>query len=204
MAISRNNKAEIHAAIGASGSGKTTWVMSELQRLKPKRLMIWDTKGEFAREGYAQPVTRLQDVVSLVTGQKAFKVAFQPWGDDKRMHALFDIFCMAAFQAKNLVLVAEELSDVTLPSRAVAGWRRCTSQGRSEGITIYGLTQRPASVDKHFFGNCSTIRCGRLNYAQDVAVMANALRVEKLKIEAIRSHQWIRRDLFSGKLEFGG
>lgn len=203
MAVNRSNKAEIHAAIGAAGSGKTTFVMQEVKRLKPTRLIVWDTKGEFADEGYAEPVTRLQDLVSEVLKAKSFRLAYQPWGDDKRMQSMFDVFCSTGFEAKNLVLVAEELADVTTPSRAVTGWRRCTTQGRAYGIQIYGLTQRPASVDKAFFGNCSTIRCGRLNYAADVATMANALRLTRPEIEALTGHQWVRRDLYSGAITRG-
>jgi hypothetical protein len=140
-------QAEIHAAIGASGSGKTHFVMQELKRHKPKRLVVWDTKEEFAGAGLAEPVTRMQDLIHAILTRKTFRLAYMPWGDDKRMQGMFDTLCQAVFEAKNLTLIAEELADTTTASRAVTGWRRCTTQGRAYGIHIYGLTQRPASVE---------------------------------------------------------
>lgn len=203
MASNQSLQAEIHAAIGASGSGKTYWVQSEIKRLKPKRLIVWDTKGEFADAGLARPVSRLQDLAQIIMTEKSFRLSYEPWGDDKRMQSMFDVFCLAAFQAKNLTMIAEELADTTTASRAVTGWRRCTTQGRAYGLHIYGLTQRPASVDKAFFGNCSTIRCGRLNYANDVAVMANSLRVSRAEVEALAGHAWIRRNMYTGEVTRG-
>lgn len=204
--MSRARAAAVHAVIGASGSGKTSHVMAELRRLKPKRLLVWDTKGEFAAEGYAAPVESLSAVVAaVVAAGKAggFALAFRPRGDDKQMRRAFDVFCGIAFAAKNLTLVAEELADVTTASHAVAGWRRASSQGRTEGLTIYGLSQQPASVDKHFFGNASSVRTGRLNFASHVRAMANVLGVSGDEITNLSPLEWIARDMNTGELSRG-
>lgn len=202
---SRTNSAAIHCVLGASGSGKTSHVMQELRRTKPKRLLIWDTKGEFAREGYGLAVESLGDVVARVAGAKAgaFALAFRPRGDEKQMKAQFSIFCKLAFAAKNLTLVAEELSDVTTASYAVEGWRKVSSQGRTEGVTIYGLSQHPASIDKHFAGNASTVRTGRLNEASHIRKVANVLRIKPDEIVALLPLEWIQRDMNTGALTRG-
>lgn len=201
--MSKSNQslqAEIHAAIGASGSGKTHYVMQEIKRHRPKRLVVWDTKEEFAAAGLAEPVARIQDMITTIATGKHFRLAYMPWGDDKRMQGMFDTLCSSVFYAKKLTLIAEELADTTTASRAVTGWRRCTTQGRAYGIHIYGLTQRPASVDKSFFGNCSSIRCGRLNYEADVRAMANALRVPKKLVESLMEMDWIKKDMNTAEL----
>ena len=82
--ISRNQQANIVAVLGASGSGKTSYVMQRLKREKPKRLIIWDTKGEFSREGYATPVYTLAEAVKAMQN-KAFRVAYIPRGDAATM-----------------------------------------------------------------------------------------------------------------------
>lgn len=164
-ASNRANKASIHAVIGASGSGKTTHVMDCIKRGKPSRLLIWDTKREFAREGYATPVHKISEVVAAVKQAGArgkFAIAFQPSGDTAKMKKDFSKLCFIAFYAKNVWLIAEELAEVTLAGWAPEGWRKVTTQGRTEGVTIYGLSQSPAWIDKYFFGNCSSIRTGRL------------------------------------------
>lgn len=204
--ISRANSASVEVVLGAAGSGKTSYVMGELRRIKPARLMVWDTKGEFAAEGYAAPVETLGEVVKIVAGAGkagAFAIAYRPRGDDKQMRAQFDIFCRLAYEAKRLTLVAEELSDVTMAAWAPAGWRKASSQGRTEGLTIYGLSQHPASIDKHFFGNASKVRTGRLNFAAHVRTVANILQVPQDEIIALAPLDWIERDLNTGAMSRG-
>lgn len=196
--ISRSNAAAVYCVLGATGTGKTSWVMDELRRHHPRRLMVWDTKGEFAKEGYAHPVKNLGELVKLMAAAgKAgtFKLAYRPRGDDAQMRSQFDLFCSLAWASKRLTLVAEELADVTLPNFACAGWRRVTSQGRTEGLTIYGLSQRPAAIDKHFFSNASFVRSSRLNFAGDIKVVSNVLR---MPVDNLKGFEWISRDMSTG------
>ena len=206
MSSNRRNKASIECVLGASGSGKTSYVMQELRRKKPKRLLIWDTKGEFAREKYAAPVASLVDLVAQVSAAGkagSFALAFKASGDGKQMRAQFDLLCKVAFAAKSLTLVAEELADVTTASHAVEGWRKVSSQGRTEGVSIYGLSQHPASIDKHFFGNASTVRSGRLNFESHVKAVANVMGVSADEVRAMLPLQWIQKDMNSGALSRG-
>lgn len=195
--MSRNRQAEVIAVLGASGSGKTSYVMQELKRLNPARLVVWDTKGEFAREGYAVAVQSISEAIRRMRSPE-FRIAFQPSGDADKMKRDFALLTEACFFAKNLVLVAEELSDVTQPQHAAAGWRKCTSQGRTEGLTIYGLSQHPANLDKHFFGNCSKVRTGRLNFEAHLRTIANCLGVDKKQIANLRPLEYIERDMVAG------
>lgn len=202
----RANKAAIFCVLGASGSGKTSYVMQELKRTKPKRVMVWDTKGEFSREGYALEVNSLGEVARLmidagVSGKVA--IAYRPHGDEKALKRQFNLFCLIAFAAKNLTLVAEELADVTTANHTVEGWRKVSSQGRTEGITVYGLSQHPASIDKHFFGNASYVRTGRLNYVSHVKAVANVMGVSADGIRAMLPLEWMARDMNTGKITSG-
>lgn len=191
----RANKASIHAVIGASGSGKTTHVMQEIQRLKPSRLLIWDTKGEFAREGYARPVYKITELIAEIKKagpSGAFAMAFQPSGDRAKFKRDFSRLCLAGFHAKNVWLIAEELAEVSEASSATEGWRKATTQGRSEGMTIYGLSQSPAWIDKFFFGNCSSIRTGRVVEPEHVKKMALVLGVQYDEIVTLEDLHFIQ------------
>lgn len=207
----RANKASIHAVIGASGSGKTSHVMQCIKRGKPGRLLVWDSKGEFAREGYAQPVRSISEVSKalLAAGARGrFALAYQPGGDADKMKQDFSRFCLLAFHAKNCWVIAEELAEVTGPNWAPEGWRKATTQGRSEGLTIYGLSQSPAWIDKYFFGNCSTIRTGRVVFDAHVKTMAGVLGVPGDEIRGMADLEFIHlqispRNLTKGKINFG-
>lgn len=194
----RANKASIHAVIGATGSGKTTHVMQCIKRGKPSRLLIWDSKGEFAREGYAQPVHKISDLTKAILKAGAsgsFKLAFRPKGSRTDKKQLFSEVCDLAFYAKNCWLIAEELAEVTEAGSAPEGWRKATTQGRSEGLTIYGMSQSPAWIDKFFFGNCSTIRTGRVIQDSHVKTMAGVLGVPREEIRSLQDLEFIHLNI---------
>lgn len=209
-ASNRANKASIHAVIGATGSGKTSHVMQCIKRAKPQRLIIWDTKGEFAREGYAQPVTKISQVADILLKAKEtgrVKIAFQPSGNVEMMKRDFSRLCYLAMSFKNCWFIAEELAEVTTAGAAPAGWRKLTTQGRSEGVTIYGLSQSPAWVDKFFWGNCTSIRTGRLTFAAHVKTMAEVMGVDKQEISDLPDLHYIHmttspKVLTRGKITF--
>jgi hypothetical protein len=149
--------------------------MQCVRRGRPGRLIVWDTKGEFAKEGYAHPVSTIGEVTRALLKAGAagrFRLAFQPSGDTNKMKRDFSRLCLLAFHAKNCWLIAEELAEVTQAGWAPEGWRKATTQGRSEGLTIYGLSQAPAWIDKYFFGNCTSIRTGRLVEPEHAKKMA--------------------------------
>lgn len=198
--------ADVVAVIGASGSGKTSFVMAEIKRRKPKRLLIWDTKGEFARENYGVAVDNLTGLMAALRAAGSagrFAICYRPRGDSADMKNQFNIFCMAAFYSKNILIVAEELSDVTTASHAPEGWRKVTTQGRTEGLSIYGLSQSPAQIDKNFFGNCSKVRTGRLNYESHIKALANCMSVTNDEIKNLLPGAYIERDMNTGSIKKG-
>lgn len=187
----QHNAANINAAMGATGSGKSLFVKAELKRLKPARLMVWDFKREYGE--YGKLAASLSDVVSMARCAH-FKIIFQPSYDTRTAKNQFDIFCRVAFAAKRLVLIAEELAFVTNPGYAPQGWRMVTLAGRSEALTVYGTSQRPTGIDKDFFSNCTRIRTGRLNYAPDIKTMADVLLTTREAVAALLPLQYIERD----------
>lgn len=198
------NTAHIAAVIGASGSGKSTFIKQTIRRAKPARLLLWDPQGEYAEFG--TPVRTLAELHAALTAAGArgkFALVFIPSGDPKAMVKQFDMFCLLAYHAGNLTLICEELADVTQAGFAPSGWSIATRKGRHNGLRIYGASQRPASIDKHFFGNATVIRTGRLNFAADIKVMANVLQVPEEDIRALLPLEWVERDMQNGKITRG-
>lgn len=203
---SRARKAAIHAVVGATGSGKTSTVVAAIKKEKPGRLLVWDTKGEFAREGHAKPVYSLAEVYRLIRAAGArgrFAIAYQPVGDTKQLQRDFSRFCLLAFHAKNCWVVAEELSDTTQAGWSPEGWKRLVTQGRTEGVTVWGLSQSPALVDKTFFTNCTTVQTGRLNSRNHAKVLADVLAAPPDDIMALEDGAFIRITFSPRKIERG-
>lgn len=200
--MSTKNKAAIIAVLGASGSGKSTFVKRALAAAKPKRLLIWDPMREY-QEG--REAMRLADLADMIeAGRKGgFALTFRPAAQDNVRARQFDVFCGLALAAGNLTLVVEELRFVTTPSRAPLRWAEVTMTGRHRGLKVIGTSQRPASIDKDFLGNATLIHTGRLVYPEDVRAVAKAMRASESDIEALQPLDWIEADMQTGKKASG-
>lgn len=196
------NKAEIYAYIGSSGSGKSAAIKQHLEEFKFDRLIIWDPLQEYQDHG--QVFTSLAECMrAALTEEKItrekFAVVYQPpRSDQKTKQKAFSSLCDLAMFAGDVALVIEELGMVTSPSFAPIGWKEACSTGRHKGLTIIAASQRPANVDKDFFGNCTLIQCGRLNYENDIRVMSNVLGVMPQQIKAMKPLEFVARDMGSG------
>ncbi len=192
------NKAVIVAVMGASGSGKSTFIKQQIRKGRPDRLIVFDPMGEYGEFGTS--VNTLQSVAETVKGKK-FSLAFRP--DAGKAMQQFDLLCKLAYTAGDCWLVVDELAIVTKPGWAPPGWADCSMRGRHKGMTVIGASQRPASIDKHFFGNASLVRTGRLNFSADIRTLANVLHVEGADIGQLKPLEFIQRDMQTGQIQRG-
>jgi hypothetical protein len=207
--MDNSNKPELRAYVGATGSGKGVSVREWLRAAKASRLLIWDPLGEYA--DFVKTRTAKLGDVARAAQAKTFAIAFYP-GPDVRTYAdKFAMFCRIAFAAGNLVLMVEELADVTSPSFAPMAWKQCTKKGRHAGLRIVAATQRPADIDKHFLGGCTYIRCFTLRFPEDRKAMAGAMSVPVADLAELMTVEeggstvlnWIERDFRTGKTTRG-
>ena len=97
-----------------------------------------------------------------------------------------------------------ELSLVTKPGWSPPRWRMISTEGRHHGIASIGTSQRPALIDKTYFGGATTIRCGALQTKGDKATMADAMDIDVADIRALRPGQWIVKEVYSGQVTHEG
>lgn len=194
------HNAEIVAVIGASGSGKSSWLKTSF--LKPaarrRRLLVWDFKREYSTAGLVD--ASHDNMAGMVEAVKAgrFALAFTPDFEPKRRARQFDRFCRLAYALGDLVMVVEELSFVTTASYAPPSWSMVTCTGRHEGLTVVGTSQRPAQVDKNFFGNCTLVHSHRLQDRNDVGVMSSVLDCPPGDLRDLPKFHYIEREMETG------
>lgn len=195
--MSNARESEIVFVAGMTGTGKTQWLV---QRIKNrKRLMIWSPKepvDNYAKRfgGHLVKTTLECRNVIKAAGKGPVVVVFAPPGSRKQDEMLFSVFCDIAMDARNMCVVVDELHTVTRPSWAPPGWSKLNLMGRGFGASVYGLSQRPASVDKDFFGNCSMHHSGRLGYDDDAKVMAKLLGVPPVDLLTLPDMHYIERE----------
>lgn len=201
MAGVRNEaqKAKIIALMGASGTGKTFYLKKMLSDENPKRLIIIDPLDAF--EEFAKKVDSISSI-EQETRKKYFKIRYVP-KKDKPLIIQMDAIARIAFETGNLWFVIEELNKYTKANMASPNWADCSLRGRQFGLTIIGLSQRPAGVDKDFFGNCSFVRSGRIISTGDARAIADVLGVKKDDITGLKEYEYIQRNMFTGEITRG-
>lgn len=207
--MDNSNKPNLRLYCGATGSGKGVSLREYMRALRAPRMLVWDPLGEYS-DLVTVTTSKLADVARLAAN-KAFKVAYYPGPDARTYDEKFALFCRIAFAAGNLVMLVEELADVTSPAHAPMAWRQCTKKGRHAGLQIVAATQRPADIDKHFLGGCTYIRCFTQRFPADRKAMAGAMSIPVADIEALHTIEqgnvtvlnWIERDFRTGKTTRG-
>lgn len=204
--MSNANRAEIVFVAGMTGTGKTQWLLQRIA--KRKRLMIWSPKepiDNYAGRFRGHLVRSALECHRIVkgAGKGPVCVVFSPTGERKKDELLFSVFCDIAMDARDMCVVVDELHTVTRPSWAPPGWSKLNLMGRGFGTSVYGISQRPASVDKDFFGNCSMHHSGRLGFDNDAKVMANLLGVPPGELLALPDMHYIEREPRAGAAKRG-
>lgn len=190
---------------GASRSGKTVYTSRQVKA--QRRAFAWDPEAQWCElPGWRKVTTRAQ---LLEAAQKpgAQRIAYVAGGDLK---AEFDYWAQCVMYAGRyvapLACIAEELADVTTPSKAPGNWGILLRRGLKRGIDIYAISQRWAEADKTAMGNASAYVCFSLR-GEDIEYMARKTRIPVQDLEALQKLEWIKVDPVSkaterGKLKF--
>jgi DNA helicase HerA-like ATPase len=163
MAINPNEDLENnHAlAIGKSGSGKTWFIKNHpLVKKRGSRVVFWDPYESHDCH-YSKSLTEFgRNFAGAIKSGKGFKIglAVNPSIES------FENFCrmvwVAADGNKKLIVVVEELADVSKPSKATEFWGQLTRVGRKYGLIVIPATQRPQEIDKTVFTQVSRVWVG--------------------------------------------
>lgn len=193
--------------LGTTGCGKTTELKKRLAKKKRSRTFIWSPKEPldnyaalYAGSVVVRKASEVLDLLAKAGKRGSFHIVFQPTLDQGRDMALFDVVCKMLLAAGNLTFVVDELHSVTQPGNAPHGWRKINFMGRGYGIEVFGLSQRPASVDKAFMGALSFIHVGRLPHPPDQKSCAEVLGVDRAEVAALSGYQAIQKDMQTGKI----
>jgi len=175
--------------------------------------MVFDPKREYV---CGRRVTNSGELLQLVTAAGragGLSVAFVPSTDKKIRDQQFEFFCRLAIgdydrdersktYGGNLTLVCDELHLVTRAGWAPASWGAVTLMGRTEGLSVVGISQRPSALDKDFFYQATTYRTHMLN-GDDVITVAKDTGIPKEKIRALRAFEYLERDAGKNELKTG-
>lgn len=204
-----SNAAKVIAIMGSTGCGKSHFLRSMLAKRRRKRTLIWSPKEAIDNYAALYPgsvvLTKAGDVLQALraAGKGEVHIVFRPRLNRKLDEQQFGAVCKMAMLARDITFIGEELHTVTKPSWAPDGWSELIMMGRGYGVEVFGLSQRPASMDKDFFSNISMIHTGRLAFEDDAKTVAKTLRVGVADVLNLTGYQWLERDILTGKVSRG-
>lgn len=190
---------------GASRSGKTAWVKKRVAR--SRRVWAWDPEAQWCELRGWVKVTSRTELLKWAKRAGPQKVAFVAGGDIKKE---FDFWAYCVFCVGRDVgavdAIAEELADVTTPSKAPGNWGILLRRGLKRGINIYAISQRWAEADKTAIGNASEYVCFSMG-GDDIDYMAKKTRIPVPELEALKELEFIiidrlNKNISRGKLRF--
>lgn len=205
--MSNTLEAKFNAIIGATGCGKTHELKKQLAKPARRRTLVWSPKEVI--DNYAalykgsvivRTAAEVGKVLQAAGARGEFHLVFVPTLNRKRDEALFSVVCKMAMAAKNLTLIVDELHSVTTATHAPDGWVLVNFMGRGFGVEVFGLSQRPASVDKAFMASLSSIYCGRLPHPPDQKTMSEILGVDVSEVANLSGYESIQRNMLTKKI----
>lgn len=182
---------------GASRTGKTAWVMSQVDG---PRVIVWDPEDQWSRlPGYKRVINRQQLLnLTVYHAELPGRLAFVAGGD---LEKAFQYWANCAFYWGRFggpcTVVAEEIADVTTPGKAPGRWGVLIRRGLKRGIDIYAISQRWAESDKTAIGNASQFVIFRPTPA-DVAYVAKKTGADPAQLQQLRGHQHLTLDNSTG------
>lgn len=187
---------------GASRTGKTAFTVQQVK--DRKRIIAWDPEDQFSTMPGWKRITTRRELFRAIESPNAAKLAYVAGGN---IAEEFDFWAASAFfwgrYYGGCVAIAEELADVTTPSKAPGNWGILLRRGLKRGITIFAISQRWSEADKTAFGNASEYVCFRLSSGMDVDYMAKRTRIKSEQIAALQNLQYVRMDAQTGEISAG-
>ena len=171
---------------GGTGSGKTTWVRKCKTLSGAKIQLLWDPDRSHYAVHLASKPQFLRGVRDGIRSGKPVRLALSVDATEDNFQWFCNVVWAACCASRPMVVVVEELAEVTQPGKAKGAWQTLLNRGRKYGVRIVAISQRPQEIDKTTLTQCSTKVTGALDRHVDRQVMARELSTTPEKIEELR------------------
>lgn len=157
-------------AFGHTGSGKTLFTCWALLRLPLSPTIIYDTKNEdkFLSLPKAKVVGSLKEIDTTLEDGETDYIVFRPPARELSDPAALDEYLMYHYENfPRVTCYVDELVSFHRNGRAGPGLVAILTRGRSEGITFFGASQRPAWISLYLLTEAQHLYVFRLNHEKD-------------------------------------
>lgn len=192
----------LYVIAGASRSGKTAWTKRAIGRAR--RVFAWDPEDQWAQLAGWRKVTTRAALLAEAQAPGPRRVAYVAGGS---LAAEFDFWAGCVMYAGRYVEacdgIAEELADVTTPSKAPGNWGILLRRGLKRGITLWCISQRWSEADKTAVGNATDFVIFRQSSGDDVRYLERKTRIAENEIANLVPLQFVHMNALTGEISRG-
>lgn len=198
----KTDDGRLYVIAGASRSGKTAWTKRQVK--SRRRVFAWDPEAQWCELPGWRKVTTRAELLAAAKKPGPQRIAYVAGGS---LAAEFDFWAGCVMYAGRYVepldAIAEELADVTTPSKAPGNWGILLRRGLKRGITIFCISQRWSEADKTAVGNASDFVLFRQSSGDDVAYLARKTRVPDTELDGLAQLHFVHKDALTGAIKRG-
>lgn len=198
----KTNDGRLYVIGGASRSGKTAWTRKATA--KARRAFAWDPEDQWAQLPGWRKVTTRAALLEASQRPGPQRVAYVAGG---KLAEEFDFWAGCVMYAGRYVepldAIAEELADVTTPSKAPGNWGILLRRGLKRGISLWCISQRWSEADKTAVGNASDFVVFRQSSGDDVAYLSRKTRIPLEQINGLAPLDFVHMDALTGQIKSG-
>lgn len=191
--------AQFGGFFGKTGSGKShsMWEKHlEWQAADQLQTLVWSPKEIHDKYAKKLRCKAYSDMHQLVRAARQGRdVVFVPSLNREVDEPLFNLFNRLAWALTPCCLMVDELHTITRATGGVPAWHYNTTMGRGQGLRILASSQRPAHVDKDFYGAISYAWCGAQNFEDDAKSAARLVLHTHQEILALTEHDAFTRSM---------
>lgn len=172
---------------GGTGSGKTTWVKRQPELREAPITLLWDPDRSHYALHLDSRARFLRTVRDGIASGKKLRAALAVEATEDNFQFFCEVVWAAACSTRPMVVIVEELAEVTQAGKARGHWQTLLNRGRKYGVQIVAISQRPQEIDKTTLTQCATKVTGALDRHVDRQVMARELSTTPERIEQLRA-----------------
>lgn len=181
-----------HSIIGASGSGKTSFLKSKQSPLAHYQFIIfWDVDEDHECTRYRYRSTFAHGLAQAVRSGKPYRIGLTL---DNPSPEHYEFFCRCVWEIadgkRNTAVVVEELADVVGMGKAGRYAGQVLRKGRKYGLDFFAVSQRPAEIDKTTYTQCVNRWCGYIDNEIDIRRMSGLMNVSAEQIKSLKQLEY--------------
>lgn len=193
------NKVEkkIRLIFGKRGCGKS--VLAEILCRNSKRLIIYDTLGEYRNGVIIEDLEALKDFWGKVY-RGNFRIIYQPVDPEND----FDAICKLVYECGDMTFLVEELDRYSRPLALSLPFKEIIQRGRHRNIELIGVTQRPHGIDKLLTSQAKEMFIFNTTEPRDVEYFKSTVGYKVVvKMADLKEYEYVRYQDGIEQLEVG-